>query len=142
MRKNPKILGYGFNTIDSPHIYLTELEAIKQFMLNIRDYKKAEMFYLFHKFMEKGVVFLNGNEWKNHRKTLSSVFHFDFLNEMVPWTVKITNNMLDKWEKNNATNMQKIDPLHLFTDITGEIVGQLFFGDKFSDYSVKGLSFP
>lgn len=77
IEKNPKIKGFGFNTVYYPHIFLNDVDAIKDFICNLKDYEKSDnLFYLFRLWASEGVFFTNGPVWKRHRKAISTIFHY------------------------------------------------------------------
>ena len=55
---------------------------------------------------------------------------------MVPQMSKLCALELD--ERKNKGDMKNVIALELFKQITGNIVGQLFFGDDFSKHKIDG----
>jgi cytochrome P450 len=52
---------------------------------NINNYVKFEPFVCnFRRMVGNGMAFSEGDDWKKKRRIISSVFHFDFLNSLVP----------------------------------------------------------
>ena len=52
---------------------------------NINNYVKFEPFVCnFRRMVGNGMPFSDGEDWKKKRRIISSVFHFDFLNSLVP----------------------------------------------------------
>ena len=74
------------NMFGSLAIIPVNLEMLKDFYNNLKKLPKnpfiSEVFMVF--LNGGGILFTEGEEWKRKRKIISSVFHFDFLNEMVP----------------------------------------------------------
>ena len=48
---------------------------------------------------KKGLVFLEKDEWKHHRKILSKVFNYDFIMAQVPNICIITDQIFDEFEQ-------------------------------------------
>lgn len=46
--------------------------------------KDSLLFEIFNFLMEGGLLTVSGYPWKNHRKTLSKVFNYDFLTSQLP----------------------------------------------------------
>ena len=86
--------------------------------------------------MGNGLVFAEGSKWKKHRKILSSAFHYEFLKDIIPMLVNICDEFLDKLQNKDTKNIAIAEA---FTEITGEIVGRVFFGEKFSEYNIRGI---
>ncbi len=38
-----------------------------------------------------GIVFTDGEAWKRKRRIISSVFHFEFLNDLIPVIIQISD---------------------------------------------------
>ncbi len=49
----------------------------------------------------EGIVFSEGNTWKNKRKIISKVFNFELLMENIPKITDICDNWLDKFDEDN-----------------------------------------
>jgi cytochrome P450 family 4 subfamily V len=83
---------------------------------------------------EEGLVFSEGNQWKKHRKIISSAFHYEFLKEMVPVIYESAMEQMRLMLKKGETTA-----IEDFANITGNVVGKVFFGSNFNEHIIDGL---
>jgi len=107
----------------------------KEFFRQHDKYIKSSIFDPFKVISPAGLVFSEGKMWKKHRKIVSMAFHYNFLREITPEIVKISDEFLNKLKK---TSMKKLDIMNEVQTITAEVVGRLFFGEAFADYKIDG----
>lgn len=90
----------------------------------------------FNSQMRTGLLFSIGDTWKKHRKLTSKVFHFDFLKARVPEVCATTDAVFEKMEKQEG--FKKINLYNYLLNITGNVVGNLFFGTDFEKIEIMG----
>lgn len=136
VKANPKLKALGGNLIDTAQIYLIDPETITAFYKQQDKYTKStaglDMFKLF---IGDGLVTTDGEFWKRHRKVISATFHYDFLKKIIPDIGQIANQLLEGFKQKN---IEEMGIMAAFESITGEVVGRLFFGTKFSEYHIEG----
>jgi cytochrome P450 len=49
--------------------------------------------------IERGVVVVEDQEWKNRKKILSKVFNYDFISSQIPNMAMIADKVFDKFEE-------------------------------------------
>jgi len=134
-RTKPERL-YVSNIGSDPYVMLHDPVLIKEFCLNQDNYiKEPVTLDLFNPLLGKGLVKVEGQEWKLQKKMLSSSFHFEFLNAILPNVQKLANDRLTALQKES---LKEIDLLLLMQNVSGEIVGKLFFGDEIENYRYEG----
>lgn len=130
-RENPDRI-YVSNVGSLPYLMLHDTALIKEFCLNQDNYTKEQLTLdLFNPLLGNGLVKVEGNEWKMQKKMLSSSFHFEFLNAILPNVQKLAN---DKLKALQEVSLKEIDLLLLMQNVSGDIVGRLFFGDEIVNY--------
>jgi len=85
--------------------------------------------------MGNGLFRDEGKTWKNHRKILSSIFHFEFIRDQFPTIVSTVREFLDILVKSSLKEVKIMDE---FQKITGEVVGRIFFGQNLNKYQMDG----
>jgi len=84
-----------------------------------------------------GMVMLEGDEWKRHKKIISNSFHYESLRTHTSVIQKIVKESFDKLTPKELQSYSAMDKLQ---EITGEVVGRIFFGENLNDYTHEGLS--
>ena len=134
-KKNPNVPVEISHFSSSVVVVLLDPKLIKKFFSLQNNYIKINPSKAVSALMGTGLVMAEGNLWKNHRKLVASVFHFEFLRENVPLIQDITKEFFAKLKK---APLQKVDIMDEVQKITGEIVGRIFFGENLNQYIIKG----
>lgn len=122
---------------DNVSLILRDLPLIKEFCLNQENYRKDPLYLELHSpLMGKGLLVADGLEWKNQRKLLSRAFHFEHLKAVMPMTRKTTYEILHDIRKKGLNG---VDIMESFQDITGVVMGKIFFGELLNDYQFDGV---
>jgi len=115
---------------------LHDTALVKEFCLNQDNYTKEPVTLdLFKVLLGTGLVNVEGSEWKAQKKMLSSRFHSEFLNAILPNVQRLGNERLLGLQKKS---LKDIDLLDIMQNISGETVGNVFFGDELETYTYKG----
>jgi len=133
--ENPNVPAEVGNFANRVTVILYDPKLIKEFYAKQAFYQKVKPTKAMKTIMGTGLVLAEGDVWKNHRKTISSVFHFEFLKQNVPLIVATTREFLTDLSKASMKNVNIIDEIQ---KITGEVVGRIFFGENLNKYSIKG----
>ena len=128
IQKNPKLRFLASHYLDKPLIYLADPTLIKAFLADPSKTAKAFIFGPLLPLLENGLVFSNGNQWKKHRKTLSTIFEYGFIMSQIPTIVNTARHIFSK--EIEAKKGKHIDILDLYQMITGELVFRIFFGEE------------
>jgi len=124
------------NMAGSPYILLHDPALIKEFCLNTDNYVKEPLILdLFAYLLGVGLVIVEGNQWKTQKKMLSSSFHFEFLNSILPNIQKLA---FQRFSDLGKDPLKDVDIMTMMQNISGEIVGKLFFGDELDNYRFEG----
>jgi len=117
-------------------VILYDPKLIKEFYAKQSNYAKIKPSQAMKAIMgETGLLLAEGNTWKNHRKVISSRFHFEFLKENIPLIVSTTREFLGEVSK---TSLNKVNILDEAQKITGEVVGRIFFGENLNKFKIRG----
>ena len=54
---------------------------------------------IFLMIVEKGIVVVENQEWKNRRRILSKVFNYDFIVSQIPNIISIADKIFDQFEE-------------------------------------------
>jgi cytochrome P450 len=79
-----------------------------------------------------GLLFSEGADWKRKRKIISSVFHFEFLNSLVPIIdsdIESYYPFIDQQIKEG----KPVDLLKIFIKLFSGVVAKTFFGTDMTD---------
>lgn len=136
-KEDPNIKCWATNLSSKTVLHVADNLMLKDFYGRHEVYKKSKDFMgTFYDLMDNGMLVTEGQKWKTQRRTVSSVFHYDFLKENTPLIQKICIDHLDKLaQKKDLTNYQVGCD---FQEIMGDIMGKLFFGNDMSKYEVEG----
>lgn len=119
-----------------PYVILHDTALIKEFFLNGDNYVKEPLTLdLFTYLLGEGLVMVEGAKWKSQKKMLSQRFHFEFLNSILP---TIQNLAVEKFSNLKKGSLTDVDIMNTMQDISGEIVGKLFFGNELENYKFEG----
>jgi cytochrome P450 family 4 subfamily V len=122
-----------------PYIFLTlaDLDLIKElYMKDLECYEKSKLILGQRKdLLGDGMATAEGAVWKKHRRTLSMIFHYEFMKSKIPLIITTTREFLDKLAKGDLKKVNIMDHYHT---ITGEVVGRIFFGDNLNQYTFDG----
>jgi cytochrome P450 len=137
MKQNPKLKGLITNTVGHPTIALTDPKLIKEFFTKEHIYAKPDECLGFTKdFLQNGLAFAHGNDWKDQRKLLTQIFHYDFLKQNTPLIHEVACKHLEKLSKQaDLNNVVLRDTTY---NIAGEVIGRLFFGKDLSALTYEG----
>jgi len=119
---------YGENVV----ISLFDPKLIKEFYAKQHNYKKFQFSTTSTQLCGTGLLFAENNLWKNHRKKVSNVFHFEFFRQNVALMVDTTREALVSLM---IKPLQDVNLLEEMQKIMAEIIGCIFFGAKISKHS-------
>lgn len=119
----------------TPLFVLQGPQYIKEFLQKQNLYHKD--FQAIRLLAGNGLVGAEGETWKRHRKIISSSFNFEFLKTNIPTILNTTKEFFDKLSNDDLKNYSAISRIQ---DITGEIVGRIFFGEHLNSYTFEGKS--
>ena len=123
------------NFTSHPVIFLRDPQYLREFLQKPIIYEKTDFLSFFQPLVGNGLVFVEGETWKRHRKIISSSFHYEFLKTNINVVQETTKEFFDKLSPQEYTNFSVIS---IIQEITGEIVGKIFFGKSFNKYSFNG----
>jgi cytochrome P450 len=84
-----------------------------------------------------GIAFTEGDAWKRKRKIISSVFHYDFLNDLIPVIEEEINLRYSEIDFGISRGEKQVDLRNVFTKILSNVVAKCFFGTDMKDYLVE-----
>ena len=120
-------------------MYLRDPLYVKEFLQKSSQFRKAKSFDLFKLLIGDGLLFSEGETWKMHRKVISSCFHYEFIKNNVQLIHDTTQEF---FEKITPSDMKEYPVMNKIQEITGEIVGRMFFGKNLGQYTYEGQSLP
>ena len=134
------------NVMNKVVITLINTNFIREFwsVEGIAKYHKFEIVILATKLtFGSGMLFSQGEKWKNKRRVISKAFSFDLLKENIPKVAEISNKWMDRFEKEYEYQQGKVkfDPLGLGVRIFNGVIMKCFFGCDAIQEKVKGKSF-
>ena len=132
----PKLCRYVF----APWIVQVQVshpETIKQVILELKSEKGTPS--LLNTLLTKSLFFLNGDAWKERRRMLTPVFHFDMLSIYVEQFNRTARMMLDKWQE-HCTSSQYFDCCPDLNTLALDSFLQSAFSIKCSIHEKEGFS--
>ncbi len=125
------------NVGSSAMIILLDTKLIKAFYANNDYYRKMlEIYGFLPDLLGQGLITANGATHKRHRKITSRAFHWEFLISTVPMIVKTSKEVFDQMESGDLSKVKIND---VCQNITGVVVGRIFFGEEMNNYKFQGL---
>jgi len=134
-KTNPDIPCVASNFADDIELLLFDPKLIKDFYSKQSLYKKALLADPIRILMGTGLFLAEGETWKNHRKSISTIFHFEFLRKNIPLIQKTAKHSLLKLSQQK--DLKKVDVMNEMHQITGEIVGKIFFSDNLNQEKIE-----
>ena len=134
-REHPGKKLFVSNIGGSVLIMLRDAHYIKEFLQKQQSYNKSEFVNAFLPLLGTGLLLAEGDTWKRHRKVISNSFHYEFIKDNIPLVQNTTKEFLDGLSKSDYNNYSAISKVQ---EITGEIVGRIFFGENLNNYRFEG----
>ena len=123
------------NTNSRALVVLRDSAYIKEHISKNNCYEKAYIAQALLPLMGTGLVLAEGDTWKRHRKIISNSFHYEFLKTNVSTVQRLTREYFDKITPEDHSAFSAIARVQ---DITGEVVGRIFFGENLAKYTFEG----
>lgn len=137
MKKNPKLRFFATHQFDKPVVYLVDPNLVKAFLSDPSTNTKASILAPYFPLLQHGLLFTHGNQWKKHRRTLSTIFRFEFIMSQLPTIVKTARHIFER--ELEAKGGKHIHILDVFQMITGELVFRIFFGEDLEGVTIDGV---
>ncbi|XP_065859909.1 cytochrome P450 709B1-like [Euphorbia lathyris] len=124
-----------WNGVD-PRITITDPEMAKQILSNkFGFYKRSRSHPSSKKLMgEKGVIFVEGEEWVRHRRILNPAFSLDKLKMMKTKIAECTISLLREWEKQALKAGKESIQIEMngeFIKLTSDVIAHSAFGSSY-----------
>jgi len=91
--------------------------------------KKNGVYRRLGKFLGKGLLTNEGEEWKNRRRLLQPIFHRQSLSQTAPLIVDATNTMIAKWQSTYMSNNQTFNFTQEMLALVLTISGKILFSE-------------
>ena len=134
-RENPGKKIFASSIGRNISIMLRDTQYIREFLQKQHLYEKSEVIRALLPLIGTGLVLAEGDTWKRHRKVISNSFHYEFIKDNIPLVQNTTREFLDGLSKSDYDNYSAIGKVQ---EITGEIVGRIFFGENLNSYKYEG----
>ena len=122
----------------NPLVYLVDPQLAKVFLSDTSKYAKSPMFGPLSQLLQQGLLLSEGNQWKKHRKTLSTTFRYDFIISQLPLIADTARHILSK--EIEAQKGKNVHIFALYQMITGELVFRIFFGEVLEGVTIDGMA--
>ena len=137
VKENPKLRAIVTCLGTVPVIQIIDPKLLKEFFSKQDSYiKNRALLGYFPIIAGQGLVFTENQKWKHQKRLISSIFHYEYLKEMITPIQDITVKHLDKLAK--KSNLDYIKLLDVFQDISGDIVCSLFFNNNIEELEIDG----
>ncbi|PWZ55273.1 Cytochrome P450 709B2 [Zea mays] len=115
-----------------PAVLSTDLQLIKQVLTDRTGlYQKDFMIPVLKFLFGNGVILINGDDWKRHRKVVLPAFNHETIKSMSAVTAEVTKQMMQQWRgqiHGSEEESAEIDMIHAFNDLTSKVNGRVAFG--------------
>lgn len=106
---------------------LSDPEAVSHVLTtNNKNYRRGTVYEQFKLFMGSGLLTTDGEDWRDHRRAVSSPFLKNSVAAVVPSIVAVTNQILDEWEE-KAESGQPVDLLAEMMRLTLQTLSRALF---------------
>lgn len=116
-------------------VSLRDPKYVREFLQNPSNYEKDKSNLTLLPLAGCGLVFSEGDTWKRHRKIVSNSFNYDFLKSNTSLIRKTAQEFLDSIKPEEYDSYSAIAKIQ---EITGEVVGRIFFGENLKEYTFEG----
>jgi len=116
-----------------PLILLRDTQLIKDYYQKQHLYEKVGVPDYLKPVIGAGLLLAEGDMWKQHRKIISGSFNYEALKHKTELVQATTRELLDRIGSEGSESFRTI---HNVQEITGEVVGRIFFGEHLSKYSL------
>ncbi|KAD0124597.1 hypothetical protein E3N88_44760 [Mikania micrantha] len=116
-----------------PLIVIQEPSMIRDILVNHTIFQKQKVNPL-TKWLVRGLLEVEGDQWAKHRKIVNPAFHMEKLKHMVPKFSVSSCDLIEKWEKLlNTENKCEVDVWPYIHSFTGDIISRTAFGSSFEE---------
>ena len=136
-RDNPDRELEAYNIGDKVFLLLYSPRVLKALFTTIEPYQKYKALQPITLFSKWGFTMLNGKIFRQHRKTVCTMFSFTILGDKVPTMRENARITIENIVK-NSTKLKDVDMLEHMLAYTGDNVGDLFFGGHIKSYTIGG----
>ncbi|KAF8661694.1 hypothetical protein HU200_056642 [Digitaria exilis] len=130
-----KIFLYWFGAV--PTVCLGDVDLVKQVLaertgIYPKNYLNASLEVL----LGKGLVLVNGEDWKRHRKVVHPAFNLEKLKSMSVVMADLALQMMQQWQSQiqQASNHQaEIELSNEFSELTSDVIAHTAFGSSYKE---------
>ena len=116
---------------------IRDAKYAKDFYSNPQYYVKSGQADIFKPVVEDGGLgMLEGEAWKRHRKIIANSFHYESLRANIN---SIQSTVREFFDKLTPEDLKKYSVLDRLEEITGEVIGRTFLGERLNNYTYEGM---
>ncbi|XP_015694744.2 cytochrome P450 709B1-like isoform X2 [Oryza brachyantha] len=119
-----------------PNICLADVNMVRQVLSDrIGMYPKDLINPHFVRFVGKGLLLTDGDEWKRHHKVVHRAFDMDKLKMMIVTMSDRVESMMSKWELELATreDIIEIELSQQFEELAVDVISHTAFGSSYKE---------
>lgn len=138
-KEHPNSKGMVFNVKDYVFLILFDLKLKKSFYLNSDKYikrKTGPTNFLQEVLGDENLLFSEHEQWKSRRKIISKAFNFEFIRSLSPVIVTTSASVFQ--EIISKGDLDSINIMNMFQEITGRTFVNSFFGEDMSQMHFEG----
>ena len=138
--EDPSLRFIASTLMDKVQLQIYDPDLIKQCLNKdtVATAKYTQLVAGLSDFLRDGLFFSGGETWKRHRKLLSQVFHFDYMNNSLP-TIRATAK---EWIEKNCKSSLASTPVNVSKELkmfTSTVLWRIFFGEDRFDETQNAL---
>ncbi|TVU37670.1 hypothetical protein EJB05_10998 [Eragrostis curvula] len=118
-----------------PNVCLADVNAVKKVLSDRTGlYPKNLMNPHIGRLLGKGLVLIDGDEWKRHRKVVHPAFNMDKLKMMTVTMSDCARSMMSEWESQLAKGgAVEVDLSPRFEELTADVISHTAFGSSYME---------
>uniref|UniRef100_A0A0E0LNS8 Cytochrome P450 n=1 Tax=Oryza punctata TaxID=4537 RepID=A0A0E0LNS8_ORYPU len=119
-----------------PNMYLADLNMVRQVLSDRTGMYSKDIANLdLARLLGKGLVLIDGDEWKRHRKVVHPAFDMDKLKLMTVKMSDCAQSMISEWESELGTrsNAMEIELSRWFDELTADVISHTAFGSSYRE---------
>ncbi|CAJ2659452.1 unnamed protein product [Trifolium pratense] len=116
-----------------PRLIIADPELIKDVLNKYDDFRKPDVNPV-AKLLIKGLIHLEGEQWRKHRKIVNPAFHIEKLKIKLPIFFKSCDDLISKWETMLSSDGScEMDVWPFLQNLASDVISRTAFGSSYEE---------